>query len=67
VDSPRAVRGRHRLGKVRLNNVNGTKEEREEINEHKTVFHQLPNIEGLSEEIRLITDDILIALDDQHS
>jgi hypothetical protein len=61
------VHGRHRLGKVRLNNVNGTKEEREESDERKTVLHQLPNIERPSEETRLITDDILVALGDQHS
>jgi hypothetical protein len=67
VDSPRTVHGRHRLGKVRLNNVNGTKEEREESDERKTALHQLPNIERPSEETRLITDDILVALGDQHS
>jgi hypothetical protein len=66
-DSPRTVHGRHRLGKVRLNNVNGTKEEREEDAKRKTVLHQLPNIEQPSEETRLITDDILVALGDQHS
>jgi hypothetical protein len=31
------------------------------------VLHQLPNIERPSEETRLITDDILAALGDQHS
>ncbi len=56
-----------RLGKVRLNNVNGTKEERKEGDERKTVLHQLPNLEQPSEETRLITDDILITLGDQHS
>jgi hypothetical protein len=66
-DSPRTVHGRHRLGKVRLNNVNGTKEEQEESDERKTVLHQLPNIERPSEETELITDDILAALGDQHS
>jgi hypothetical protein len=66
-DSPRTVHGRHRLGKVRLNNVNGTKEERDEDAERKTVLHQLPNVEQPSEETRLITDDILVALGDQHS
>jgi hypothetical protein len=66
-DSPRTVHGRHRLGKVRLNNVNVAKEEREEDNERKTVLHQLPNIERPSEETKLITDDILAALGDQHS
>jgi hypothetical protein len=67
MDSPRTVHGRHRLGKVRLNNVNVTKEEREEGDERKTVLHQLPNIERPSEETKLITDDILVALGDQHS
>jgi hypothetical protein len=66
-DSPRAVHGRHRLGKVRLNNVNGTKEEREGNDERKTVLHQLPNLEQSSEETRLIADDIVVALGDQHS
>jgi hypothetical protein len=66
-DSPRTVHGRHRLGKVRLNNVNGTKEEREESDERKTVLHQLPNLEQPSEETRLIADDILAVLGDQHS
>ena len=66
-DSPRTVHGRHRLGKVRLNNVNGTKEEKEDNDERKTVLHQLPNLEQPSEETRLITDDILVALGDQHS
>jgi len=66
-DSPRAVHGRHRLGKVRLNNVNGAKEEKEGNDERKTVLHQLPNLEQPSEETRLITDDILVALGDQHS
>jgi hypothetical protein len=56
-----------RLGKVRLNNVNGTKEERRESDERKTVLHQLPNREQSSEETGLITDDILVALGDQHS
>jgi hypothetical protein len=67
VDSPRTVHGRHRLGKVRLNNVNVTKEEREEDDERKAVLHQLPNIERPSEATKLITDDILVALGDQHS
>jgi hypothetical protein len=67
VDSPRTVHGRHRLGKVRLNNVNGTKEEKEDGDERKTVLYQLPNIERPSEEIQLISDDILAALGDQHS
>jgi hypothetical protein len=31
------------------------------------VLHQLPNIERPSEETKLITDDILAALGDQHS
>ena len=31
------------------------------------MLHQLPNIEQPSEEIKLITDDILAALGDQHS
>jgi hypothetical protein len=66
-DSPRTVHGRHRLGKVRLNNVNGTKEEKEGNDERKTVLHQLPNLEQPSEETRLIIDDILVALGDQHS
>jgi hypothetical protein len=66
-DSPRTVHGRHRLGKVRLNNVNGTKEEREGNDERKTVLHQLPNVEQPSEDTRLIADDILVALGDQHS
>ena len=66
-DSPRTVHGRHRLGKVRLNNVNGAKEEKEGNDERKTVLHQLPNLEQPSEETRLITDDILVALGDQHS
>ena len=66
-DSPRTVHGRHRLGKVRLNNVNGDKEGGEEGDERKTVLHQLPDIEQPSEETRLITDDILAALGDQHS
>jgi hypothetical protein len=35
MDSPRTVHGRHRLGKVRLNNVNVTKEEREEGDRRK--------------------------------
>jgi hypothetical protein len=61
------VHGRHRLGKVRLNNVNVAKEEGEEDDERKTMLHQLPNIERPSEETRLITDDILAALGDQHS
>ena len=66
-DSPRTVHGRHRLGKVRLNNVNGTKEEQEGSDERKTMLHQLPNIERPSEETKLITDDILAVLGDQHS
>jgi hypothetical protein len=66
-DSPRTVHGRHRLGKVRLNNVNGTKEEREGGDEPKTVLHQLPNLEQPSEKTSLIADDILVALGDQHS
>jgi hypothetical protein len=65
--SRRTVHGRHRLGKVRLNNVNGTKEEKEGNDERKTVLHQFPNIERSSEETRLITDDILATLGDQHS
>ena len=67
MDSPRTVHGRHRLGKVRLNNVNGTKEEKEDNDERKTVLHQLPNLEQSSEEAGLITDDILTTLGDQHS
>ena len=67
MDSPRTVHGRHRLGKVRLNNVNDTKEEKEGNDERKTVLHQLPNLEQPSEETRLIADDILVALGDQHS
>jgi hypothetical protein len=55
------------IGKVRLNNVNGTKEEREEGDEPKTALHRLPNLEQSSEETKLITDDILAALGDQHS
>jgi hypothetical protein len=66
-DSPRTVHGRHRLGKVRLNNVNGTKEEKEEGDEPKTALHRLPNLEQEREETRLIVDDILTALGDQHS
>ena len=66
-DSPRTVHGRHRLGKVRLNNVNGTKEEEEGSDERKTVLHQLPNLEQPSEKTSLIIDDILVALGDQHS
>ena len=31
------------------------------------MLHELPNIEQPSEETRLITDDILAALGDQHS
>jgi hypothetical protein len=61
------VHGRHRLGKVRLKNVNGTKEEKEGNDERKTVLHQLPDREQPSEATRLITDDILAALGDQHS
>jgi len=67
MDSPRTVHGRHRLGKVRLDNVNGTKQEKEDNDERKTVLQQLPNLEQSSEETRLITDDILAALGDQHS
>jgi hypothetical protein len=67
VDSPRTVHGRHRLGKVRLNNVNGTKEKREEDDEPKTALHRLPNLEQEIEETKLIADDILAALGDQHS
>jgi hypothetical protein len=67
MDSPRTVHGRHRLGKVRLNNVNGTKEEREGGDEPKTVLHRLPNLEREPEEAKLIADDILAALGDQHS
>lgn len=66
-DSPRTVHGRHRLGKVRLNNVNGTKEEREGGDEPKTALHRLPNLEQEIEETKLIADDILAALGDQHS
>ena len=66
-DSPRTVHGRHRLGKVRLNNVNGTKEEREGGDEPKTALHRLPNLEQAFEETSLIADDILAALGDQHS
>jgi hypothetical protein len=55
------------LGKVRLNNVNGDKEEGEEGDERNTVLHQLPDIEQPSEKTRLIADDILVALGDQHS
>jgi hypothetical protein len=64
MDSPRTVHGRHRLGKVRLNNVNGTKEEDDEP---KTAFHRLPNLEQESEKTKLIADDILAALGDEHS
>lgn len=64
---PRTVHGRHRLGKVRLNNVNGTKEEREEGDEPKTALHRLPNLEQEIEETKLIAEDILAALGDQHS
>src|SRR5918994_3830409 len=67
MDSPRTVHGRHRLGKVRLNNVNGTKEEREEGDEPKTALHTLPNLEQEREKTNLIADDILAALGDQHS
>jgi hypothetical protein len=67
MDSLRTVHGRHRLGKVRLSNVNGTKEEKEGSDERKTLLHQLPNIEQPSEETRLIANDILVALGDQHS
>jgi hypothetical protein len=67
VDSPRTVHGRHRLGKVRLNNVNDTKEEREEGDEPRTALHRLPNLEQDVEETKLIADDILAALGDQHS
>jgi hypothetical protein len=66
MDSPRTVHGRHRLGKVRLNNVNGTKDEREG-DEPKTALHRLPNLEQEIEETKLIADDILAALGDQHS
>jgi hypothetical protein len=61
------VHGRHRLGKVRLNNVNGTKEEGEEGDKPKTALHRLPNLEQELEETKLIADDILAALGDQHS
>jgi hypothetical protein len=66
-DSPRTVHGRHRLGKERLNNVNGTKEERERSDEPKTALHRLPNLEQPSEKTSLIADDILAVLGDQHS
>jgi hypothetical protein len=67
LDRPRTVHGRHRLGKVRLNNVNSTKEEREEGDEPKTALHRLPNLEQALKETALIADDILAALGDQHS
>jgi hypothetical protein len=67
MDSPRTVHGRHRLGKVRLNNVNGTKEEGQQNNEPRKPLHRLPNLEQEREETRLIADDILAALGDQHS
>jgi hypothetical protein len=66
-DSPRTVHGRHRLGKGRLNNVNGTKEEGEEGDEPRTALHRVPNLEQELEETKLIADDILAALGDQHS
>jgi hypothetical protein len=67
VDSPRTVHGRHRLGKVSINNVNGTKEDGLKNNEPKTSLHRLPNLERDREEIKLIADDIVEVLGDQHS
>jgi hypothetical protein len=59
--------GRHRLGKVSINNVNGTKEEGRKNNEPKTSLHRLPNVERDREEIKLIADDIVATLGDEHS
>ena len=56
-----------RLGKVSINNVNGTKEEGRENNEPKTSLHKLPNLERDREEIKLIADDIVAVLGDEHS
>lgn len=56
-----------RLGKVSINNVNGTKEEGRKNNERKTALHELPNLERDREEINLIADDIVAILGDQHS
>jgi hypothetical protein len=67
VDCPRTVHGRHRLGKVSINNVNGTIEEEKKDSEPKTSLHKLPNLEQDREETKLIADDILAALGDQHS
>jgi hypothetical protein len=64
VDSPRTVHGRHRLGKVSINNVNGTKEDGRKNNEPKTSLHRLPNLERDREEIKLIADDIVEVLGD---
>jgi hypothetical protein len=67
VDSPRTVHGRHRLGKVSINNVNDTKEEGRKNNGRKTALHELPSLEREREEVKLITDDIVAVLGDEHS
>jgi hypothetical protein len=60
--------GRHRLGKVRLNNnVNDNELGREKGANRKTELHLLPNLQLQADEAQLIADDIVEALGDEHS
>jgi hypothetical protein len=60
--------GRHRLGKVRLdNNVNENEPGKQNGEKRKTGLHLLPNLQQEIGEAELIADDIVKAFGDEHS